>query len=613
MLRIAASLALPLLLSACSGPAAEAPGVARVAEDTVRPLAAHRLSPDSVRARERSPWVEQTLRSLSLREKAAQLVVGWMGGGTLTPGTEEYTRLRRWVREERIGGLILSIGTPQAYMGRINALQDGARIPLLVMTDMESGPGMRLVTGSGRRGGTSIPPVMALGAAGSDSLAAAVGRVIGEEGRAAGVTLNLAPTLDVNSDPSNPIINTRSFSEDPQLVARLGTAYLRGMQEGGLLTTGKHFPGHGDTNTDSHIALATVDASRERLEEVELAPFRAAVNAGVDAILVGHIAVPALTDERPVPPASLSPAVVTGLLREEMGFRGLVITDALNMGGVTRRYSQAESVVRAVEAGADLLLQPPEPGAAVDALVRAVETGRLTEDRVDQSVRRILAAKERAGLSDPAAALVRPAEMERVVGSPEHARVAQEVARRSLVLARDRGNLVPLKPDVRRVLSITYTDVASSGAGRVFDRVLEQSGLAVSSARVTGNTPAATLSALAARAEQADVVIVSAYVQPREYRGTVEASGGISTLVERLAAGGKPVIAVSFGSPYVVRAFPSVPAYLLAWGSIGISQDAAAQALLGNIPITGTLPVTIPPDLPRGTGIQRRARAGGSQ
>lgn len=608
MLRIA-SVALPLLLSACSGPAAEAPDVA-VVEDTVRPALAHRLSPDSVRAREGSPWVEQTLRSLSLREKAGQLVVGWMGGGTLTPGTEEYRRLRRWVTEERIGGLILSIGTPQAYMGRINALQDGARIPLLVMTDMESGPGMRLVSGGGRRGGTSIPPVMALGAAGSDSLAAAVGRVIGEEGRAAGVTLNLAPTLDVNSDPSNPIINTRSFSEDPQLVARLGTAYLRGMQEGGMLTTGKHFPGHGDTNVDSHIALATVDASRERLEEVELAPFRAAVDAGVDAILVGHIAVPALTAERPVPPASLSPEIVTGLLREEMGFRGLVITDALNMGGVTRRYSQPESVVLAVEAGADLLLQPPEPGAAVDALVQAVETGRLTEARIDQSVRRILAAKERAGLRDPAAALVRPAEVERVVGSPEHARVAQEVARRSLVLARDRGNLVPLKPDVQRVLSITYSDVASGGAGRVFDRVLEQSGLAVTSARVTGNTSAAALSALAARAEAADVVIVSAYVQPREYRGTVEASGGISTLVERLAAAGKPVIAVSFGSPYVVRAFPSVPAYLLAWGGIGISQNAAAQALLGDIPITGTLPVSIPPDLPLGTGIQRAARGG---
>ena len=550
-----------------------------------------------------SAWVERALGSLSLREKAGQMVMAW-STGEHDPASDEFARLQRWVAEDGVGGIIISIGSPASYAARIDALQRRARVPLLVVTDMESGPGMRL---SGPGGGTAVPPVMAVAATGSDSLAFQVGRVIGREGRAVGLGLNLAPVLDVNSNPANPIINVRSFGEDPALVARMGAAYVRGLHEGGLLAAAKHFPGHGDTHADSHMELPTVDAPRARLDSVELAPFRAVVASGIDAVLVGHIAVPALAGPQP-PPASLSPRVVTGLLRGEMGFRGVVFTDAMNMGGVTRRYGQDEAALLAVEAGADILLQPLDPAAAVRALVRAVETGRIPAARIDQSVRRILAAKERAGLAASGGRIDREA-LARLVRAPEHARVAEEVARRSLTLVRDRRGLVPLGGGgaAPRVLSVTYADEGSDRSGRAFDRELAAGGARVSSARVGEGTTAAQFAALARRAEGVDVVVVSAYVQPREYRGSVDAVGGFAGFVEAMAGRGVPVVAVSFGSPYLLRSFPSVPAYLAAWGGADVSQRAAARALLGRAPITGRLPVSIPPEHPVGTGIVRGA------
>lgn len=552
-------------------------------------------------------WVEGTLASLSLREKAGQIVFPWIGGEYAAQGSPQMERLLELVEREGVGGIVISIGTPHAYAAKLNAIQRRAKVPLLVTTDMENGPGMRL--GGGWTlphllplgGGTVFPPVMALGAIGSDSLAREVGRVIGTEARAVGVHLTFAPVLDVNSNPLNPIINTRSFGEDPAEVARLASAFVRGVRGTGLLSAGKHFPGHGDTEADTHIGFAAIRADRARLDSVELVPFRAAVDAGVDGMMAAHISVQGV--EGPdAPPASVSRHFVSRVLREEMGFRGMVFSDAMDMGAVVRRYGPTEPLLMALEAGVDVLLQPADARVAVDAVVDGVRSGRIPPARLDQAVRRVLAAKARAGLHRHRTVSLDSVEWR--VGIGPHLAVAQAVAERSITLAKDERGLVPLAPGAR-VLSITYADAFDLPAGRAFDRELARLGFRVASARVEERTPAEEYARVAAQADSADVVLASAYVQPREHVGTVGARGRFPALVESLAAGGKPVVAVSFGSPYVIGSYPSAPAYLLAWGGAEVSQRSAARALAGAICITGRLPVSIPPHHPRGAGLHR--------
>ncbi|HUG40441.1 MAG TPA: glycoside hydrolase family 3 N-terminal domain-containing protein [Longimicrobiales bacterium] len=555
-------------------------------------------------------WVDRTLASLTLREKAGQLVMPWVGGEYVAMDSPELDRLLEWVETHGVGGLVLSIGLPHSYAAKLNALQRRAAVPLLIASDMENGPGMRMggiyslphLLPQG--GGTAFPPVMALGAAGSEELAYELGRVVGREARAVGVHVNFGPVLDVNSNPANPIINTRSMGEDPALVARLGRAYIRGAHAEGLLTTAKHFPGHGDTSEDSHIELPTITADRARMDTVELPPFRAAVDAGVDAIMTAHISVPGV--EGPgAPPATLSRYFMTALLRDDMGFRGLLFTDAMDMGGVAGEFGGgAEVLIRALEAGADVLLMPEDVGTAVDAVAGAVESGRLHERRIDASVRRILEAKARAGLHR--GRLVDLEAVDDVVGVRAHTAVAREVAERSLTLARDRGGLVPLRPG-SRVLALTYADSRNPAAGGLFPRVLAET-LPTDAARVDERTTDGEWEALRLRADSADVVIVTAQVTPREYEGTVDPAASFAAFVESLAAAGKPVVAVSFGSPYLLDGFPSVGTYLLAWGGADVSQMAAADALLGRVRIGGRLPIALPPHHDVGTGIRRAAK-----
>jgi beta-N-acetylhexosaminidase len=542
--------------------------------------------------------VERTLASLSLREKVGQLIMPWTGGEYVPVDSPEFDRLREWVERDGVGGLIISIGLPHSYAAKLNELQRRAKVPLLIASDMENGPGMRL------SGIYTLPHLLPQGG-GSDSLAREVGRVTGREARAVGVHLTFGPVLDVNSNPLNPIINTRSFGEDPALVSRLAAAWIAGAQSARLLTTGKHFPGHGDTEVDSHIGLPAISADRARLEAVELPPFRAAIRAGTDAMLVAHIALTGVEGDT-APPATLSPALTTRMLRDELGFQGLVVTDAMTMGGVTQRYGAADALVRALEAGADILLMPRDVGEAIQTVMTAVQAGRIAETRIDASVRRILTAKARAGL--PQRHQVNLDSVDHVVGIRAHTELARRVAERSITLARDRRNLVPLSAGARRILVVSYADVADLVAGRAFSRTLMGPGRRVDAVRVDDRTTPAEFKALAARADSADVVIAAAYVQPREYKGSVGAGGGFAGWTERLATRGKPLIALSFGTPYLLPSFPSVPAYLLAWSGVEASQEAAARALLGQLPITGRLPISIPPFHRAGEGIQRPAR-----
>lgn len=562
----------------------------------------------SVLDRSARAWVESTLASLSLRQKVGQLIMPWVGGEYAAIGSPEFEQVRRWVEEDGIGGIIMSIGSPLAYVAKLNALQARARLPLLIASDMENGTGMRLAgiyalpSMLPQGGGTVFPPVMALGATGSEELAFELGRVLGVEARAVGVHLTFGPVLDVNSNPLNPIINTRSFGEDPALVSRLASAYIRGTRATGLMTTGKHFPGHGDTRTDSHMELPTIPADRARLDSVELKPFRAAVNDGVDAIMTAHIAV--IGVEGPdAPPATLSPRLMTGVLRGELHFSGLLFTDAMTMGGVAKRYGATEPLILALEAGNDVLLMPRDVTEAVTTVVAAVESGRVPVARIDVSVRRLLEAKARAGLNRGRRVDIEA--VDRLVNIPGHAALARTVAARSLVLARDSANSVPLPAAVKRVLSVSYADAPDFIAGRVFDRGLRSYGYTVRSARVDDRTTAAEYASLRAAADSVDAVIVSAYVSPREYRGSVSTGAGFADFVSGVTRGPQPVVAISFGSPYLLSAFPAVRAYLLGWGGAPVSQSAAAAALAGYADITGHLPVSIPPYHRLGEGLQR--------
>ena len=392
-------------------------------------------------------------------------------------GSSAGERARRMVEEHQVGGIIISVGSPTEVAAKLNWLQSMSELPLLVSADLEAGAGFRFdgvvhaPTNIWLGGATRFPALMAVGASGDPGMAYEMGRVTALEARAIGVHVPFAPVLEVNNNPENPVINVRSFGEDPERVGLLGAAFVRGLQDHGVIATAKHFPGHGDTGVDSHIALPVIRVSRERMDSVELLPFRRAVDAGLGAIMTAHITVPEMTGART--PATLAPAVLTELLRDEMGFGGLVFTDAMDMAAVDRLYERGEAAVRALEAGADVILMPPDLEAARDGIVAAVRSGRLSEERVDRSVLRVLRAKEKLGLERQRT--VDLDRMREVVGVPPHLAVAREVANRSVTLLKDERELIPLLgTPTANVYSVTYRRPNDLRAGRAFNAGLRR-------------------------------------------------------------------------------------------------------------------------------------------
>lgn len=557
-------------------------------------------------------WVERTLAALTLREKVAQLVVPWIAGGYASTASEEFDTLAHWVGREGVGGVAISVGLPHAYAAKLNALQRLAKIPLLVTSDFEyAGPGTRLggvyalphLLNLG--GGTMFPPTMAFGAIGDERFAYELGRISGVEARAVGVHLTFAPVLDVNSNPENPIINTRSFAEDPELVGRLGAAFIRGAHAAGLLTTGKHFPGHGDTETDSHIDLPTISADRERLEALELVPFRRAIAAGVDAIMTAHIAAPEILGPD-APPATLSSYFLRDVLRDQSGFEGVIFTDAMTMGAIVNRYGAGEAAVLALEAGADIILFPAGVTAVIDALTAAVQSGRLSEARIDVSVRRMLELKARAGVHR--GRLVDLEAVDEIVGRREHTAFADTAAQRSITLPRDRDSLIPLDTSrIHRVFSVVFARREDPVAARLFHRLVGRHLARMDTLRADYGTHRAAYDSASALADSADLVLVSVYVSPQAWAGTVGVPETFVGFVNRIIGSRKPLIVISFGNPYLLTDLPDAGTYLIAWGGREVSQRAAAQAVLGQVPITGRLPISLPPFHRAGEGLVRSA------
>jgi beta-glucosidase-like glycosyl hydrolase/CubicO group peptidase (beta-lactamase class C family) len=548
------------------------------------PLVSEELPPSSRR------WVRATLEDMSLEEKAAQMIGVRAFGRYYHSRSPEVLELVGQVCDLEVGGVVVFASEVESLPRLLNRLQEEAEVPLLVAADMERGIGFRIVDGT-----VSLPYAMAIGATRSAEAARFAGRLTAREGRALGIHWTLSPVVDVNVNPGNPVIHVRSFGEDPELVASLAAAYVQGVHEGGLLATAKHFPGHGDTTVDSHLALPTIAAGRERLEAVELAPFRRLIAAGVDAVMSGHLAVPAL--DAPEVPATLSPAMIDGLLRREMGFDGLVVTDAMEMDGVGDTWAGA-AAVRAVAAGADMVLLPPDPRVAVAALVRAVAEGELAEDVLDRSVTRILAAKARLGLHRRR--LVDLDAVSREVAAPEDVERALEVARRSITVVKNDGGLLPLRADAPlRLLVLTLaSDLRSPEIGDVPEDELEARRIEASRRLLGREVSPETADAIVAAAAESTHVVVLAFVRP----GTLAPAQ--ARLVERLVAVGRPVVLVSFGSPYLLAELPQVPVYVAAYGGAAASQRAAFGALFGEFPIRGKLPVTLPGLYPYGHGLE---------
>jgi beta-N-acetylhexosaminidase len=400
-------------------------------------------------------WTEATLASMSLRQKVGQMIMPWVLGDFAPEGSAGFERVMRMIRDQEIGGVIVSVGTPLDVAAKVNAYQRASEVPLLVAADLETGAGFRMrgavyLPGLHDLGGaTNFPSLMAVGATGDRVLAYEMGRVTALEARAVGVHLPFAPVLDVNSNSDNPIINTRAFGEDPFMVAELGACFVRGVQDHGGIATGKHFPGHGDTETDSHLALPVIRRGAGAPRRVELPPFRAAIAAGMGAVMTAHIALPEIAEE-PRLPATLSRNVMTGLLRGTMGFEGLIFTDAMDMNAIDRLFSREEAAVRAVLAGVDVLLMPPNPDAAIRGVMDAVLSGRIQESRIDASVRRILLAKEGSGCTGAPRSTWTPCTGP--WGSPRTGR-GPGVAERSLTLLRNERNILPLGAPARPTYS----------------------------------------------------------------------------------------------------------------------------------------------------------------
>ena len=565
---------------------------------------------------------------MSVEEKVGQLFMIWCRAGFLNVENPEYLQLRDAMQKYHVGGFAMTVhvdgplllrSEPYEAAELLNRLQHDSKLPLLFAADFERGVAIRLM------GATNFPHAMAFGADGKMEDAEAFGRITAEEARAVGVHWNFFPDADVNSNPANPIINTRSFGEDPKQVGDLVTAYIKGAHQGGMLTTVKHFPGHGDTATDSHLGVASVNVDRAHLDSIELPPFRQAINAGVDSVMVAHVTVPTL-DSDPNHVATISPLVVSDLLEKQLGFKGLVVTDALDMAGLTHLFANdiGRAAVEAFKAGNDVLLIPADLGASYQAMVKAVQSGEITSARLDRSVLKILKIKASLGLND--ARTVDLTTLPASVGKPQDLAFGQQVADSAITLVRDNGKVLPLKskgtqkaglPYMSReethnqMVAVLFSDDVRSESGRAFGREFRAR---IPDARVIYVDPriAAGMSDEVLKAvDEAQTVVAAVYVIPQAGKigNSVAMSDATGTLLQQVldhAAAKTAVIAM--GNPYLASDFPKIENYMCTFSNATVSEVAAVKALFGEIPIRGHLPVTIPNIAQRGAGLDRPAQ-----
>jgi len=592
--------------------------------------------------RDGEKWAQKTLKKLSLEEKIGQMfMVRLTMPQFVNVRNPEYLNWLAQIERYHLGSVLLTVPADGPSLSKsepyeaamlINQLQRASKIPLLVAADYERGVSMRL------NGTTVFPHSMAFGAAGKPEYAEQFGKIVAQESRAIGVQWNLMPIADVNSNPANPVINTRSFGEDPAQVSALVSAYIRGARNNGLLTAAKHFPGHGDTATDSHLGVAAVNRAREQITQIDLPPFRAAIDAGTDAVMVAHITAPSLESD-PSRVATNSNAVVTGILKQQLGFKGLVITDAMDMGGLTSIYPEGGSAAArhaaldTLKAGNDMFLLFSDLDGAYKGLLDAVHHGDIPEKRIDESVLKILRAKASVGLNK--ASQVDINALSTIVSSPENLAAAQQIADSAITLVRDNGSMLPLSRTVAspaapsygavqkegsRLLCIIFTDDVRSDNGRQLQRELRARVPDVRVIFVDPRIAAGSMQEIQSAVSTAESVLAAIYLIPVPGRAVrKEGSTAVNTisvpdataalLQSVLQAKRDKTVVVSFGSPYFLADFPQIENYVCAYSNALTSETGAVKALFGEIPFHGRLPVTIPGIAQRGAGMDNPSQA----
>ena len=580
-------------------------------------------------------WAEKTLRKLTVEEKIGQVFMIWCRASFLNVENPEYLQWLDAMRKYHVGSFTMSVHVDGPFLLRtepyevaelLNRLQKESKLPLLFAADFERGLAMRML------GATNFPHAMAFGADGNLEDAETFGRITAEEARAVGIHWNFFPDADVNSNPANPIINTRSFGEDPKQVGDLVAAYIKGAHEAGMLTTVKHFPGHGDTATDSHLGVASVGGDRAHLDSIELPPFRQAIAAGVDSVMVAHVTVPAL-DSDPNHVATISPAIVSDLLEKQLAFKGVIVTDALDMAGLTHLFANniGREAVEAFKAGNDLLIIPPDLGASYDSMLKAVRSGEISPQRLDHSVLKILKIKGNLGLNK--SRTVDLSTIANAVGKPQNIAFGEKVADSAITLVRDNGKVLPLKSKGtvkaglpymtkeethNQVLAILFSDDVRTDSGRAFGREFR---VRIPDARViyldprfAGGMTDEVLKAV----DEAQTVVAAVYLIPTAGKvgnsvGMADASGAL--LQQLLDHAAEKTAVVAMGNPYLASDFPKIENYMCTFSNATVSELSAIKALFGEIPIRGHLPVTIPNVAQRGAGLEPPAPVanGGSE
>ena len=583
--------------------------------------ASARAEQSQIWAPSKKAWshADKLLRKMSVEEKVGQLVHVGINAKFANRESPFFKDLERHVVENKVGGIIF-FGAPLYETTIIaNRMQALAKLPLLMSLDAETGIGMRF------EDATNFPWAMAVAATGEPEYARRMGVITGREAKAIGIKHVYAPVLDVNNNAANPVINVRSFGEDPADVSRFGVAFAQGIQSQNVIATAKHFPGHGDTAVDSHRGLPIIDHSRESLEKTELVPFRAAVAGGIASVMIAHIALPQIDSEEISPlanyrggdaeagaeivkekatiPATLSYKVQTDILRKDMGFKGLIVSDAMSMSGLTLYFTQEEAGVRAFLAGTDILEKPADVDAMLRGLATAVRSGRIPMDRLDESVRRQLAWKYEVGLFKEKITSID--QIDTIVSGPETTKLTDEIATRALTLVKNGSGTIPLDKTKRiAVLGISngfdgpLTMASLNGS-------LRAAGVRFTPAYIQENSTPEQIEAARQAVSGADVVVVGLYGRVRSgARNSVGIPDGGAAILRGLIAARKTVIGVSFGNPYVLGSFPEMDTYLVAYGDMPSLQRAAGRGLTGQQDITGRLPITLPGLFPRETGVQ---------
>ena len=544
-------------------------------------------------------WAQLTLEKLTLREKIAQMMVYRMNMHYLNYNSDEWKEIENLISSDGIGILHIWFGETGSALTMLNKIQRESKIPILVEADIESGLGRRYP------GAVTLPPMMAIAATGNSKFAYEAGRISAEESRGVGIHFNLAPVVDVNNNPKNPIINTRSFGEHPDSVIKYSREFIKGLHEHGMLTTAKHFPGHGDTETDSHSSLAQIPSDSARLWQIELPPFKNAIESGVDAIMVAHVNSPEYQIHSE-DPATLSKFWIQDVLRSKMKFDGVIITDAMDMGGIVKKYSDSYALIETIKAGSDIIIQNNQMKKSIDLVEKAVKNGIISEQRINASTLKVLKMKERLGLHKNKIISMDDTHMS--VGKKSNFDLASEIGNRSITLVKNNDNILPLEPKSNDTFYIVdLYDGANNHNESIVTKSLRENGYKVRSFQIDKSDSLIVANHILDQIPSDGLVLLNAYANPVELKENIFLPSIEADFINRLIKKCSTVIITSFGSPYLIQDFPEAPVYICAYKGSSVMQKAFLNALMGESDINGILPVTIPGIAKRGSGINLKS------